>query len=310
MKRLLFLLLTLAIVLLCLAGCGIDRTLVLDEAKTYEITSQVRSLDIRINAADLKIEYADAFSVGFNSVSEPICIRCRIYSRDSRFSPYGGCTFRLRRSRSYSRACRPRRSHHSIHRFRTAYFSSPAFSASESSLSFTVTMTSLANLRPSNLPLFAVIATLVVLLRDYGDRYYGPLEHMPQHGFYYGKEVARQDTMSFRPDVRLCAELGWSWALTKEPVKIGAPILQVGAFVEYGILNPLKRMYNTSLLSEDFYNPYMDVKMNHVYTTLNREQTTINNLRVGVRVAVLFPVAKGKNPFCRCIDGAATRYSL
>lgn len=145
---------------------------------------------------------------------------------------------------------------------------------------------------------------------DYGDRYYGPLEHMPQHGFYDGKEVASQDTMSFRPDVRLCAELGWSWALTKEPVKIGAPILQVGAFVEYGILNPLKRMYNTSLLSEDRYNPYMDVKMNHVYTTMNREQTVINNLRVGVRVAVLFPVAEGRNPFCRCIDGAATRYAL
>ena len=145
---------------------------------------------------------------------------------------------------------------------------------------------------------------------DYGDRYYGPLEHMPQHGFYDGKEVATKDTMSFRPDVRLCAELGWSWALTKEPVKIGAPILQVGAFVEYGILNPLKRMNNTSLLSEDFYNPYMDVKMNHVYTTMNREQTVINNLRVGLRVAVLFPVAEGRNPFCRCIDGAATRYSL
>ena len=145
---------------------------------------------------------------------------------------------------------------------------------------------------------------------NYGDRYYGPLEHMPQHGFYDGKEVASQDTMSFRPDVRLCAELGWSWALTKEPVKIGAPILQVGAFVEYGILNPLKRLYNTSLLSEDFYNPYMDVKMNHVYTTMNREQTVINNLRVGLRVAVLFPVAEGRNPFCRCIDGAATRYAL
>jgi hypothetical protein len=133
---------------------------------------------------------------------------------------------------------------------------------------------------------------------------------MPQHGFYDGKEVASQDTMSFRPDVRLCAEFGWSFPLTKEPVKIGAPILQLGAFVEYGVLNPLKRTNNTSLLAEDTYSPFMDVKMNHVYTTLNREQTTINNLRVGVRVAVLFPVAKGKNPFCRCIDGAATRYSL
>ena len=65
MKKIIGALLT-AIALLCLAGCGIDRTLVLDEAKTYEITSQVRSLDIRINAADLKIEYADDFSVVSN----------------------------------------------------------------------------------------------------------------------------------------------------------------------------------------------------------------------------------------------------
>lgn len=145
---------------------------------------------------------------------------------------------------------------------------------------------------------------------DYGDRYYGPLEHMPQHGFYDGKEVATKDTMSFRPDVRLCAEFGWSWALTKEPVKIGAPILQVGAFVEYGILNPLAYMNNVKRLTEERFTPFMDVEMNHVYTTLNRDQTNINNLRVGVRVAVLFPVAKGKNPFCRCVSGAATRYSL
>jgi hypothetical protein len=145
---------------------------------------------------------------------------------------------------------------------------------------------------------------------DYGDRYYGSLEHMPQHGFYDGKEVATKDTMSFRPDVRLCAEFGWSWALTKEPVKIGAPVLQVGAFVEYGILNPLAYMNNVKRLTEERFTPFMDVEMNHVYTTLNRDQTNINNLRVGVRVAVLFPVAKGKNPFCRCVSGAATRYSL
>ena len=65
MKKIIGALLT-AISLLCLAGCGIDRTLVLDEAKSYEITSQISSLDIRINAADLKIEYADAFSVVSN----------------------------------------------------------------------------------------------------------------------------------------------------------------------------------------------------------------------------------------------------
>ena len=65
MKKIIGALLT-AISLLCLAGCGIDRTLVLDEAKTYEITSQITSLDIRINAAELKIECGETFSVVSN----------------------------------------------------------------------------------------------------------------------------------------------------------------------------------------------------------------------------------------------------
>ena len=143
---------------------------------------------------------------------------------------------------------------------------------------------------------------------DYGDRYYGVLAHMPQHGFFDGKDVESKGTISFRPDARLCAEFGYSWPLTQEPVKTGAPILQVGAFVEYGIMNPL--LQTADKIVEDTYTPFMNVEMNHVYTAQDREQTTIHNLRAGVRVAVLFPVAKGKNPFCRCLEGSATKYSL
>lgn len=58
--------LLLATAVLCLTGCGSVRDLVLEEAKTYEITAQIRSLDIRINAADLKIEYGEKCSVVSN----------------------------------------------------------------------------------------------------------------------------------------------------------------------------------------------------------------------------------------------------
>jgi len=143
---------------------------------------------------------------------------------------------------------------------------------------------------------------------DYGDRYYGVLEHMPQHGFYDAKEISNQDTIRFRPDVRLCAEVGWSWALTNEPVKKGAPRLQAGVFCEYGILNSMPR--GGQSLVTDEYTPFMDVKLNHIYKTLNPDLSPLHNLRLGLRVAVIFPVAKGKNPFCRCVSGAATRYSL
>ena len=64
---------TLAILIVCLAGCS-KQDVVLDETKTYEITSEIHSLDVQINAADFKIVSADEFSVESNlkylSVSE------------------------------------------------------------------------------------------------------------------------------------------------------------------------------------------------------------------------------------------------
>ena len=72
MKRIITVLI-LAILLACLVGCS-KQDAVLDETKTYEITSEIHSLDIQINAADFKIVSADEFSVESNlkylSVSE------------------------------------------------------------------------------------------------------------------------------------------------------------------------------------------------------------------------------------------------
>ena len=61
------------VLLICLVGCN-KNDFVLDEAKTYEITSEIHSLDIRISAADFKIQHGDEISVESNlkylSVSE------------------------------------------------------------------------------------------------------------------------------------------------------------------------------------------------------------------------------------------------
>ena len=61
------------VLLICLVGCN-KNDVVLDEAKTYEITSEIHSLDIRISAADFKIQHGDEISVESNlkylSVSE------------------------------------------------------------------------------------------------------------------------------------------------------------------------------------------------------------------------------------------------
>ena len=61
------------ILLVCLVGCS-KQDVVLDETKTYEITSEIHSLDVQISAADFKIVSADEYSVESNlkylSVSE------------------------------------------------------------------------------------------------------------------------------------------------------------------------------------------------------------------------------------------------
>ena len=61
------------VLLICLVGCN-KHDVVLDEAKTYEITSEIHSLDIRISAADFKIQHGDEILVESNlkylSVSE------------------------------------------------------------------------------------------------------------------------------------------------------------------------------------------------------------------------------------------------
>ncbi|MBE7018152.1 MAG: DUF4097 domain-containing protein [Ruminococcaceae bacterium] len=61
------------LLLLALTACAGENA-VLDNSKTYEISSDIHSLDIKINAADFKIEEGDKFSLESNlkylSVSE------------------------------------------------------------------------------------------------------------------------------------------------------------------------------------------------------------------------------------------------
>ena len=61
------------LLLLALASCA-NENVVLEDSQTYEITSDIHSLDIQINAADFRIEHAEKFSVESNlkylSVSE------------------------------------------------------------------------------------------------------------------------------------------------------------------------------------------------------------------------------------------------
>lgn len=52
------------------------------------------------------------------------------------------------------------------------------------------------------------------------------------------------------------------------------------------------------------YSKYMSVKLNHIYTTLSSSVASVNNLRIGLRASLLFPVADGgsRHKKCMCID--------
>ncbi len=65
MKKPIAIFLTAILFLSFVVGCG-KQEIVFDEAKTYEVTSEIHSLNIRINAADFKIEYGEEFSVVSN----------------------------------------------------------------------------------------------------------------------------------------------------------------------------------------------------------------------------------------------------
>ena len=72
MKKIVVLLFVLLLTL-PLFGC-FQEDVVLDEIKTYQVSSEIHSLDISISAADFTIEYGDTFGVESNlkylSVSE------------------------------------------------------------------------------------------------------------------------------------------------------------------------------------------------------------------------------------------------
>jgi len=64
MKRIVFLVLAVLLTAM-LAACS-NESAVLEDSRTYEISSDIHSLDIRINAADFTIEHGNAFSVESN----------------------------------------------------------------------------------------------------------------------------------------------------------------------------------------------------------------------------------------------------
>ena len=158
-------------------------------------------------------------------------------------------------------------------------------------------------------PLMATTSQTALLTTygDYNGMFYEDFYDMPQHGYANGQLAKTNGKVDFSYDVRVCAELGGSWTL----FGLNDSQLAVGLFAEYGVLNTLKGG-NKNLVDVD-YSQYMNITLNHIYTTMSRNVAVVNNLHVGLRVSLLFPVGDvdskhGKRKKCMCIDWVNRNY--
>ena len=150
---------------------------------------------------------------------------------------------------------------------------------------------------------------LLTTYGDYNGMFYEDFFDMPQHGYANGQPAKTIGRADLSYDVRACIELGGRWSLSGISAKKSLNTeLAIGLFAEYGVLNTLKNGGN-NLVDVD-YTQYMSLKMNHIYTTLSSTSASVNNLRIGLRASLLFPVSgvDTKHKKCMCIDYVNRKY--
>ena len=121
---------------------------------------------------------------------------------------------------------------------------------------------------------------------DYGNRYHEMLENLPQHGYFTALSVKNDGIVKFPIDLRIGAEFGYAIPMETRSQKTILSQIQIGAFIEYGVLNSLTN--GSNLLTEVDCSQYMQVMMHHVYTTLSKQNYYVHPLSVGLRLSILW----------------------
>ncbi len=107
------------------------------------------------------------------------------------------------------------------------------------------------------------------------DQYFVPLENMPNHGLRFNEPVRSfGDRLDYWVDSRLSLELG---------INFGA--FRMGAFVDGGVLWPLRESSAASLVINDLYN-YSTWEQTHVLRTTEASNTPHFNFLTGIKFTV------------------------
>ena len=174
---------------------------------------------------------------------------------------------------------------------------------------------------------------------DYNGRYYEWFEDMPNHGYHDFEPVRSSQNLPLssgassspsssaaslsasssgalnRFDLRLAAELGYTFRLNIHPTHYNprlnphsafapAPLLRLGLFAEYGMINMLSSAAASSGLpprTTADWSQYLSVSLTHIYASDEAAKARANLFFFGVRLTLLFPVATSPDQYkCRC----------
>ena len=140
---------------------------------------------------------------------------------------------------------------------------------------------------------------------DYNGRYYEWFEDMPNHGYHDFESVKSAHSIALnRIDVRLSAEVGYTFRLNPYSGNRPSLLLRIGAFAEYGVLNILPSEKSTTPRTTTDWTQYLHVTMTHIYASSEADNARANILLYGIRATLLFPVSKApeKTYPCHCLN--------
>jgi len=137
---------------------------------------------------------------------------------------------------------------------------------------------------------------------DYQGRYYEWFEDMPNHGYHDFEPVQTRHAVTLnRFDLRLAAELGYTFQLNPYSNRHPSPLLRAGLFAEYGIFNLHTRNSTDPRTTAD-WTQYLQVSMTHIYSSEESNTSRAHLFLAGLRFTLLFPVTDGPSTkvFCHC----------
>ena len=132
-----------------------------------------------------------------------------------------------------------------------------------------------------------------IAIRNADDRYFEDYNQ----AFLDDHDIISHGQMTIRPDLRACVELGGRWSMRRyygsnEVI----PILQLGVYAEYGLLNAAPKSY-TSL--DNNGDASVEIDIDHIYVPRigAEKRLHVNHLHAGIRLTVLFNISPND---CHC----------